>query len=433
MTNLLITLMLALGASYNYWEESEVVGRLKAHVGEITLAQNEGRSPGSEGEKAAAEYLYNALLAKGVDMLYGPEGDRFGVVSPSSDTLQSRNVVGLIQGYDPQLRDHYIIIGARIDNIGMNYMTVDGRQVEQVYAGANGNASGMALMAELAGMLSTGSLMLRRSVILVGFGSSTASFAGSWHFLKHSFAKDVPNIDAMVNLDMLGLGRNGLQAFTSGNDDLNLLLNKVNISGVPLKATCVAMEPYPSDHQVFYASEIPSVFFTGGRYAEHNTPRDTQSILDFEFMELTLEYLYNFVVGLVNLPPEHPSFHKVAPSPDHVGYDAVPWSECDVPPAFSNNYDPAAFLSKWVYTYLKYPEACVKEGSQGRVMVSFVVTKEGKVADVKVTRSSGDPRLDDAAVAVVEISPKWRAARVKGQKVNCSITIPVEFKLRKRR
>ena len=224
MTNLLITLMLALGASYNYWEESEVVGRLKAHVGEITLAQNEGRSPGSEGEKAAAEYLYNALLAKGVDMLYGPEGDRFGVVSPSSDTLQSRNVVGLIQGYDPQLRDHYIIIGARMDNIGMNYMTVDGRQVEQVYAGANGNASGMALMAELAGMLSTGSLMLRRSVILVGFGSSTASFAGSWHFLKHSFAKDVPNIDAMVNLDMLGLGRNGLQAFTSGNDDLNLLL-----------------------------------------------------------------------------------------------------------------------------------------------------------------------------------------------------------------
>lgn len=430
---MILTLLILLQSSLNYWEDSEVVRALKAHVGEITLAQNEGRAPGSEGEKAAASYLYETLAAKGVDMLYGADGDKFGVLSASGDTLQSRNVVGLIQGYDTELKNHYIVIGARMDNLGVNRMTVDGQSMTQVYSGANGNASGMALLAELAGMLSANSVMLRRSVLIVGFGASTASFAGSWHFLNQSFAKDAGNIDAMVNLDMLGIGRNGLQAFTSGNDDLNLMLGKLNMSGMPIKASYASMEPYPSDHQVFYAAKKPSVFFTGGRYSEHNTPKDTQSILDYDFMEVVLEYLYNFSITLANVPVGHPSFEKVVESADHKGYEAVPWSDCDVPPAFSNNYEPSAFLQKWVYTYIKYPEDCIKEGSQGRVMISFIITKDGRLVDAKVTRSSGDPRLDDEALKVVSISPKWKAAKVKGQKVNCSMTIPVEFKLRKRR
>lgn len=430
---LVCVLIALLQGSLGYWEDSEAVKSLKGHISEITLAQNEGRAPGSEGEKAAAAYLYESLSSKGIDMLFGPSGDKFGVIAPSGDTLQSCNVVGMIPGYDPELKDHYIVIGARMDNLGTHQMTIDGQKVRQVYTGANGNASGMALMIELGGMLSVNSMMLRRSVLLVGFGASTSSFAGSWHFLKQSFEKDAANIDAMINLDMLGVGRNGLIAFTSGNDDMNLLVNKINISGVPLKAVFSNVEPYPSDHQVFYAAEKPSVFFTGGRYSEHNTPKDTQSILDYEYMEQVLEYLYNFSVALVNVPPGYPSFHKVVASSDHKGFDAIPWSDCDVPPAFSNNYDPSYFLQKWVYTYIKYPEDCIKEGSQGRVMISFVITKEGKLVDAKVIRSSGDPRLDDEALKVVEISPKWKAARVKGQKVACSITIPVEFKLRRRR
>lgn len=63
-------------------------------------------------------------------------------------------------------------------------------------------------------------------------------------------------------------------------------------------------------------------------------------------------------------------------------------------------------------------------------MVSFVIDKSGEVRDVKVIRSV-DPLLDDEAVRIVTASPKWRPGRVKGQKVNVELTIPIEFKLTK--
>ena len=98
----------------------------------------------------------------------------------SGDTLTSRNVYGFIQGYDRTLNGRYIVIGARMDNLGTNVMTVDGSKVTQTYTGANGNASGIAMMLELARMVSVNSLVFRRSVIFIGFGASSEGYAGAW-------------------------------------------------------------------------------------------------------------------------------------------------------------------------------------------------------------------------------------------------------------
>ena len=73
----------------------------------------------------------------------------------------------------------------------------------------------------------------------------------------------------------------------------------------------------------------------------------------------------------------------------------------------------------------------VQETIQGTVQVSFVIDKEGKVRDVEVVKSV-DPRLDAEAVKVISASPKWRPARVNGQKVSSSMTLPVEFRLEKK-
>ena len=48
------------------------------------------------------------------------------------DTLTSRNVIGVVQGYDPKLRDRYIVIGARLDNLGGNHLMIDGQPAEQI-------------------------------------------------------------------------------------------------------------------------------------------------------------------------------------------------------------------------------------------------------------------------------------------------------------
>ena len=184
-------------------DDSEVVSAMKEQVAYLSSAMLEGRKAGSEGEKEAAKYMSDILSSYGVDLLSDPEGDLFGLRQESGDTLRSRNVIGFIPGYDPALRDHYIVIGARLDNMGCSDIMVNGEKRQTIYYGANGNASGLAMLAQLARKLKTNSVLLRRSVIIAAFGSSLDMGAGAWYFLNRSFA-GADKIDAMINLDMLG-------------------------------------------------------------------------------------------------------------------------------------------------------------------------------------------------------------------------------------
>ena len=419
------------GGDYSGLYDSETVISLKSHVGYLASASLEGRLAGSEGEREAAAYVYDRLKDYGVEMLCPESGDEFGIAREGADTLFSRNILGFVQGYDKELRDRYIVVGARLDNLGTNTMTVDGRTMEQIYYGANGNASGMSVMIELARMLRTNSLLLRRSVILVGFGSSSMTYAGAWYFLNRTFAADADRIDAMINLDMLGTVDNGFYAYTSSNADMNALISELGRELQPVLPEIVADEPYPSDHRAFYAKEIPSVMLTSGKYPEHNTSRDTGSIIDYGMMEKALEYAYNLTVMVANTDGPL-SFRPRELVPRGPSYDdVVSFNDCDVKPIFLNSQDPAQFLQRWVYQYLKYPQSAVEEGVQGRVVVDFIIDKDGKVTDARVIRSV-DPRLDEEALRVVNASPKWRPGRVNGEKVRTSITLPIEFILEKK-
>ena len=410
--------------------DSETVRSMKEQVAFLSSAAMEGRKAGSEGEKAAAIYITEQLRKSGVDVLSGDEGDVFGIRQENGDTLTSRNVVGFIPGYDPELRDSYIVIGARMDNLGTSTVTVDGESREKIFYGANGNASGLSMLLQLARKLNTNSVLLKRSVLLVAFGASVDLGAGSWYFLNRSFP-DVGNIDAMINLDMVGTGSNGFYAYTASNVDLNAMIEKLSVSLQPVQPEIVALEPVNSDHRMFYAKEIPSVFFTTGMYPWYNTDKDTAWTLEYEWMERELEYVYNFTLELVN--GEAPDFRETDERGRSFRDDSsiVPYSECDVKPAFLGSTDPSAFLSKWVYVYLRYPQEAVDKGIQGRVLVNFVLDEKGRMTDVRVVRGV-DELLDAEAVRVVSASPDWRPARVRGEKVKCEISIYVDFKLERR-
>ncbi len=418
------------GASYDDLYDGETVSALKTHVRELSSAHLEGRRAGSEGEKAAAEYVTSMFKEYGVDVISSAGGDVFGIRKENGDTLTSRNVIGFVQGYDKELRDKYIVVGARLDNLGTMTMTVDGRPVEKIYYGANGNASGLSMLVELARMVQTNSILFRRSVLFIAFGASNETYAGSWYFLNRAFS-DVDSIDAMINLDMLGMGNNGFYAYTSSNADMNALIRTLTGNLQPITPEITASEPYPSDHRAFYAKEIPSVLFTTGRYPEHNTYKDTQSILDYETMERELEYIYNFTVALANVNYRMAFRPSDVPDRGESFDDVVAYHDCDQRPVFFNSQDPRKFLEKWVYQYLKYPEEALKDGVQGRVMVGFIIEKDGKVTNVRVVKGVS-PELDAEAVKVVAASPKWKPGRVAGQKVRTSMTIPVEFRLEKK-
>jgi hypothetical protein len=289
------------GSSYHDWEDSERVSAYKDHISFLASNLMEGRAPGSDGEVETAEYLRATLEQYGVDVISGGNGDTFGIRQEKGDTLTSRNVIGFIQGYDKHLRDHYIVIGARMDNLGTSDMVFNGEKRQTIYYGANGNASGMAMLLEVAKMLQTNAILLRRSVLLIGWGASTQGFAGSWYFLNRSF-RDVKNIDAMINLDAVGTGSLGFYAYTSSNPDLDALVKAKNEELQPITPTLTSDEPFPSDHRSFYEMKIPSVTFTTGRTPELGTGRDTPSVIDYANMEREQEYIYSFAMSLINGP-----------------------------------------------------------------------------------------------------------------------------------
>lgn len=411
--------------------EDETSAALRRHIRALSAESLEGRAAGSAGEAEAAAYLAETMRSYGVEMLDLPNGNAFGV-NGGADTLRSCNVVGFIQGSDVNLMDRYIVIGARMDNRGADTYEVDGRTVDRIYNGANGNASGMAMLLELARLLATNSVALGRSVIFVGFGASSNTYAGAWYFLNRAFG-DAGNIDAMINLDCVGCGNNGFYAYTASNADLNSIIRSLEGELLPVRPELVSYEIYPSDHRAFYAKEIPSVSFSTGKFPEYGTERDTESIIDYPSMERELEYLYAFTIALARTRTA-PLFHNKVQSEGSLRMDSevVPYYECDVPPMFLNSSDPRQFLKRWVYAYLKYPETAVRNGIQGTVYVDFVIDNSGRVTNARVTRSVSE-ELDAEALKVISASPKWKPAKIKGKKVACSMTLPIEFRLEKSR
>ena len=103
--------------TYSDLYDSDVVAVMKEHVRSLSASHLEGRKAGSEGERAAARYVAETLKEYGVDLLSPLDGEIFGVKTENGDTLTSRNVIAFVPGYDKKLRDSYIVVGARLDNL----------------------------------------------------------------------------------------------------------------------------------------------------------------------------------------------------------------------------------------------------------------------------------------------------------------------------
>ena len=85
-------------------------------------------------------------------------------------------------------------------------------------------------------------------------------------------------------------------------------------------------------------------------------------------------------------------------------------------------------LMSWLSQNIKYPVIAAENGVQGRVIVQFVVEKDGSITDVKVAKSV-DPSLDKEAARVVSAMPKWTPGKQNGSAVRVKYTVPVTFKL----
>ncbi len=85
-------------------------------------------------------------------------------------------------------------------------------------------------------------------------------------------------------------------------------------------------------------------------------------------------------------------------------------------------------LLKFVTENTKYPEVAKEKKIQGKVFVQFVINKDGNVEDVKLAKGV-DPLLDEAAMNIVKSMPQWKPGKQRGQNVNVSFVVPINFQL----
>jgi len=182
------------------------------------------------------------------------------------------NVIAMLPGSDPRLKDEYIILGAHHDHVGSIGNTV-------LYPGANDNASGTAAVLELARIFSADRSRLKRSVVFVLFGSEEKGLDGSTYFVNHL---PVPKekIVAVFNMDCIGCG----DSLMAGNGKScpvlwNLAIEIAKQNKWPVSDR--TWEGGGADLKPFYEAGIPGLYFVNtNAHQQLHLPADTPEILN---------------------------------------------------------------------------------------------------------------------------------------------------------
>lgn len=104
------------------------------------------------------------------------------------------------------------------------------------------------------------------------------------------------------------------------------------------------------------------------------------------------------------------------------------FTSLDTTPAFPKGME--AFY-QYLASSLKYPEEAKKNNVEGKVFLSFIVEKDGKLSDVKVIKGLGYG-TNEEAVRVVKASPNWNPGKIKGEAVRVQYNLPISFSLSKK-
>jgi hypothetical protein len=190
------------------------------------------------------------------------------------------NVVGVIEGNDPNLKREYIVIGAHYDHLGHGGESSLAPNSSDIHHGADDNASGTAGLLELARIFSAQRGQLRRSVIFIAFSAEESGLIGSNAYVNNQGAP-LANTVAMLNLDMVGrLRGNKLTVGGVGTSpEFRKLVESLN-NGFTLQLSEDGFGP--SDHSSFYAKRVPVLFFYSGSHEDYHKPSDTADKINYE-------------------------------------------------------------------------------------------------------------------------------------------------------
>jgi hypothetical protein len=269
-------------------------GFIYCHVGEAVVADafaGTGRRHGDvlEGIRKSlkpASFATGKTFTVRTKTIHHPEG-------------VGKNLVGLIEGSDPKLKDEVIILGAHIDHLGYCWTLMPG---------ANDNATSVAVMMGVAEALAKCAVRPRRSILFIGFGAEEQAVAGSAYYVDHPVFP-LERTVAMINMEAAGSGDRINSLIGKGWNGLWAYFDKANRAYIRRKSEAdeSAFSARPrQDVARFLWKGIPGITvgshgFDPGRPTYHNS-YDNMSLVTPEIMEDIARMLFLGILDMANAP-----------------------------------------------------------------------------------------------------------------------------------
>ena len=275
---IMMCLLLLVGGSTFAQTQQE---RLTRHVYTLAGDSLRGRKAGSEDAAKAAVYIVKQFEEIGVQPYY--EEGWYQPFEMNGKTY--KNVVGVIPGNDPILKDEYIIIGAHYDHLGvMN---------DQIYNGADDNASGTATIIEMARILKSQQSDLKRSVIVAAFDAEEIGLWGSNHLSKQL---DLSKVKLMMSIDMVGWLEKGktlrLQGAATIKDGKRLLREEAEKMHIDIKPKDFETSIFgATDTQSFAQRGVATLYVTTGLKSPYHKPEDDPELIDYKGLDKVADYM----------------------------------------------------------------------------------------------------------------------------------------------
>ena len=257
--------------------------QLRQHVNFLAAPEREGRGFGSAGLQAASEYIKEQFAAAKLQP-GGDNGSWFQTFSAKggvdNSEHQLRNVIAVLPGSDPKLKGEVALLTAHYDHLGFGWPGARADAVGQLHPGADDNASGVAVLIEIAKQLATRPAP-PRTIVFVAFSGEEAGLLGSRHYVSHPLPVPVAGIYGVINMDTVGrLGDQPVSviATESAREWPFVFRGITAVTGIPTRSIPGAAES--SDQKAFIDAGVPGVQIFSGAGLDYHRPSDTPDKVD---------------------------------------------------------------------------------------------------------------------------------------------------------
>lgn len=242
-----------------------------------------GRAPGSAGITKAIDFITEKFKSAGLlpgadDGTYFQTWDE--VIDANGNKAPVKNIIGIIPGTNPNLKDESVVVCAHYDHLGLGWPGANKGNDGKIHPGADDNASGVSVLLELAELLGK-NLKPQRTVIFVAFASEESGLKGSKYYVQNMKRFPAKKVIGVLNFDTVGKLGNGkllVLGASTAREWRFIFMGASYVTGV--ETEMVTQELDASDQRSFLEVGVPGVQFFSGANADYHKPSDTPEKID---------------------------------------------------------------------------------------------------------------------------------------------------------